>query len=113
MSAQTLQRRLGDLGTTYQGVLDDVRQRSARRLLANTDLGTGEIAFVLGFEEVNSFIRAFQVWEKTTPAKWRARPGAGRDEPQKPRRSTEAPRRAVRANERFRGVARRPDRDVG
>ena len=72
MSARTMQRRLGELGTTYQGVLDDVRQRSARRLLANTDLATGEIAFVLGFEEVNSFIRAFQAWEKTTPAKWRA-----------------------------------------
>ncbi|HTA94192.1 MAG TPA: AraC family transcriptional regulator ligand-binding domain-containing protein [Polyangiaceae bacterium] len=71
MSARTMQRRLGELGTTYQDVLDDVRRRSARRLLANTDLGTGEIAFVLGFEEVNSFVRAFQAWEKTTPAKWR------------------------------------------
>jgi AraC-like DNA-binding protein len=72
MSARTLQRRLGELGTTYHGVLDDVRQRSARRLLANTDLGTGEIAFLLGFEEVNSFVRAFQAWEGMTPAKWRA-----------------------------------------
>jgi AraC-like DNA-binding protein len=89
MSARTMQRRLGELGTTYQSVLDDVRQRSARRLLANTDLGVGEIAFVLGFEEVNSFIRAFQAWEKTTPAKWRARASVRVDEPQKQRRSAE------------------------
>lgn len=89
MSARTMQRRLGELGTTYQTVLDDVRQRSARRLLANTDLGTGEIAFVLGFEEVNSFIRAFQAWEKTTPAKWRARASVRRDQSQKQRGSAE------------------------
>lgn len=95
MSARTMQRRLGALGTTYQDVLDDVRRRSARRLLAHTDLGTGEIAFVLGFEEVNSFIRAFQGWEKTTPAKWRARASVRRDESQK-KRSRETLSRAAR-----------------
>jgi AraC-like DNA-binding protein len=73
MSARTMQRRLGELGTTYQNLLDDVRRRSARRLLASTDLGTGEVAFLLGFEEVNSFARAFHSWEGTTPSRWRAR----------------------------------------
>jgi AraC-like DNA-binding protein len=68
-----MQRRLGELGTTYQDVLDDVRRQSARRLLADTDLGTGEVAFLPGFEEVNSFARAFHTWEGTTPARWRAR----------------------------------------
>jgi AraC-like DNA-binding protein len=81
MSARTMQRRLGELGTTYQGVLEDARRRSARRLLADTDLGAGEIAFLLGFEEVNSFMRAFHGWEGTTPARWRARANARRDEP--------------------------------
>jgi AraC-like DNA-binding protein len=73
MSPRTMQRRLGELGTTYQDVLDDVRRQSALRLLASTDLGMGEVAFLLGFEEVNSFARAFHAWEGTTPAKWRAR----------------------------------------
>jgi AraC-like DNA-binding protein len=72
MSPRTLQRRLGELGTSYQKVLDDVRRRSARRLLANTDLGAGEVAFLLGFEELNSFTRAFHAWEGTTPTRWRA-----------------------------------------
>ena len=72
MSPRTLQRRLAELGTTYQKLLDDVRHRSARRLLANTDLGAGEVAFLLGFEELNSFTRAFHCWEGTTPARWRA-----------------------------------------
>jgi len=73
MSARTLQRRLGELGTTYQDLLDDVRHRTARRLLTSTSLGVGEVAFLLGFEEVNSFQRAFRIWEGTTPAGWRER----------------------------------------
>jgi AraC-like DNA-binding protein len=72
MSARTLQRRLEDTGTTYQELLDEVRRQSARRLLANTDLDAGEVAFLLGFEELNSFTRAFQAWEGTTPTRWRA-----------------------------------------
>jgi AraC-like DNA-binding protein len=71
MSPRTLQRRLGELGTSYQKLLDDVRHRTARRLLAKTDLGPGEVAFLLGFEELNSFTRAFHSWEGTTPARWR------------------------------------------
>jgi AraC-like DNA-binding protein len=81
MSARTMQRRLGELGTTYQDVLDDIRRRSARQLLANTDLGVGEVAFLLGFEEVNSFTRAFLAWENTTPAKWRERASVRREPP--------------------------------
>jgi AraC-like DNA-binding protein len=70
-SPRTLQRRLESEGTTYQDILDDVRRRSARRLLSDTDLTTGEIAFVLGFDELNSFSRAFQAWEGSTPLRWR------------------------------------------
>jgi AraC-like DNA-binding protein len=72
MSPRTLQRRLEELGTSYQELLDDVRRRSARRLLADTDLDAGEVAFLLGFEELNSFTRAFHAWEGTTPTRWRA-----------------------------------------
>jgi AraC-like DNA-binding protein len=75
MSPRTLQRRLEQLGTSYQELLDDVRRRSARRLLANTDLDSGEVAFLLGFEELNSFTRAFRAWEGTTPTQWRTKQG--------------------------------------
>ena len=74
-----MQRRLGALGTSYQALLDDVRRQSARKLLANTDLAVGEVAFLLGFEEGNSFVRAFNAWEGTSPARWRERArGQGR-----------------------------------
>jgi AraC-like DNA-binding protein len=72
LSPRTLQRRLEAVGTTYQELLDDVRRQSARRLLSNTDLDAGEVAFLLGFEELNSFTRAFHTWEGTTPTRWRA-----------------------------------------
>jgi AraC-like DNA-binding protein len=71
MSPRTLQRRLGDLGTSYQSLLDDVRHDTSRRLLANTDLNAGEVAFLVGFEELNSFTRAFHGWEGVTPSRWR------------------------------------------
>jgi AraC-like DNA-binding protein len=72
MSARTLQRRLAEVGTTYQEALDGVRRQVACRLLANTDLDAGAVAFLLGFEELNSFTRAFSAWEGTTPSRWRA-----------------------------------------
>jgi AraC-like DNA-binding protein len=72
-SPRTLQRRLSEEGTSYQRLLDEVRRSVARRLLSETELDAGEIAFVLGFEELNSFTRAFQAWEGTTPRRWRGR----------------------------------------
>jgi hypothetical protein len=67
----------------------------------------GEVAFLLGFEEVNSFLRAFHTWEGTALATWRARASARKDELQEKRRSADVPRRtdglggrAARANGR-------------
>ncbi|WP_211194762.1 AraC family transcriptional regulator [Pyxidicoccus fallax] len=76
LSPRTLQRRLEEEGTTYQALLDEVRHQSARQLLVSTDLDASEVAFLLGYEELNSFTRAFQGWEGTTPLRWR---GAERD----------------------------------
>lgn len=71
VSSRTLQRRLGELGTSYQALLEDVRHECARNLLATTDLETSEVAFLLGFEELNSFTRAFHLWEGASPNHWR------------------------------------------
>lgn len=71
MSTRTLQRRLGEHGVSYQQVLDDVRHKTAVRLLQAEGLDVSEIAFLLGFEELNSFARAFHGWEGTTPKRWR------------------------------------------
>ncbi|HJT98472.1 MAG TPA: AraC family transcriptional regulator ligand-binding domain-containing protein [Rhodanobacteraceae bacterium] len=70
-SGRTLQRRLTEAHTSFQDQLDDVRHVAARRLLENTELEPIEIAFLLGFAEPNSFVRAFRSWERTTPLRWR------------------------------------------
>ncbi|WP_413514620.1 AraC family transcriptional regulator [Serratia proteamaculans] len=72
VSPRTLQRRLQQHGYSYQQLLDKTRHRTACQLLAETDLEPGEIAFVLGFEELNSFSRAFIQWEAQTPNRWRS-----------------------------------------
>ena len=72
VSPRTPQRRLEESGTNYQQLLDEVRQDTAHKLLAATDLESGQIAFLLGFEELNSFTRAFHGWEGATPMRWRA-----------------------------------------
>jgi AraC-like DNA-binding protein len=66
-----MQRRLAEQETSYQKLLDGVRDETARRLLADTDLDVGEIAFLLGFDELNSFSRRFHAWQGATPAWWR------------------------------------------
>jgi AraC-like DNA-binding protein len=76
LSPRTLQRRLQRHGYSYQQLLDKTRHRTACRLLADTDLEPGEIAFVLGFEELNSFSRAFIQWEALTPSRWRTQRAA-------------------------------------
>lgn len=68
---RTLQRRLAREGTAYQTLLDEVRRATAQRLLVATELLETEVAFFLGFEEANSFRRAFRKWEGVSPRCWR------------------------------------------
>ena len=67
ISNRTLQRRLREEGTTFQKVLDELREELARHYLATTDFTSAEISFLLGYEEPNSFFRAFRVWTGQTP----------------------------------------------
>ena len=71
ISSRTLQRRLDASSTTFQQQLSAVRRTTSSRLLINTDLDVVAIAMLLGFEEPNSFLRAFRAWEQTTPLRWR------------------------------------------
>ncbi len=71
VSPRTLQRRLTEANTNYQTILDEARLDVALKLLGNTQMEPGEIAFYLGYEEVNSFLRAFNRWQGVTPTQWR------------------------------------------
>jgi AraC-like DNA-binding protein len=67
VSARTLQRRLQDEGTSFQRILDTLRASLAHHYLRNTEMSSAEISFLLGFEDSNSFARAFQSWTGKTP----------------------------------------------
>ena len=73
MSARTLQRRLTDAELTFQQLVEDTRRKLARHYLKQSAVELNETAFLLGFEDANSFFRAFQGWEGTSPNEWRQR----------------------------------------
>ncbi|HEX4339076.1 MAG TPA: AraC family transcriptional regulator [Polyangiaceae bacterium] len=73
MSVATLRRRLGDEGTTYAEVVDDIRKQLADRYLKERALTVSEIAFLLGFANVTAFHRAFKRWRGMPPAAYRAK----------------------------------------
>jgi AraC-like DNA-binding protein len=66
-SPRTLQRQLQREGTTFQAVLADTREDLARHYLGHGAMPTAEIAYLLAYEDTNSFYRAFRTWTGTTP----------------------------------------------
>jgi AraC-like DNA-binding protein len=70
-SSRTLQRRLQDAGSSYQRVLDEARHQMARYYLGNSVLELNEAAYLLGYEDAKSFVRAFRTWEGIPPGLWR------------------------------------------
>jgi len=68
VSQRTLQRRLLDHGRSYRSVVEEVRRSEALRLVEETDLPLGEVAYLVGFRELSSFFRAFRRWSDCTPS---------------------------------------------
>jgi AraC-like DNA-binding protein len=71
LSPRTLQRRLQDDGSSYQRVLEEARRHLARHYLAHSQLDLNDAAFLLGYNDAASFVRAFRAWEGVPPARWR------------------------------------------
>jgi AraC-like DNA-binding protein len=67
MSKRTLQRRLDEENETFRTLVNGTRERLARHYLTQTNLSGGEIAFLLGFDDPNSFFRAVHDWTGKTP----------------------------------------------
>jgi len=72
MGERTLQRRITDEGSTFRELLNETRQELVRQYLRDNSVEITEAAFLLGYEDPNSFYRAFRSWEGKTPAEWRA-----------------------------------------
>lgn len=72
-SERTLQRRLGERGLVWKGLVEDVRRELAIRYLQNGKIPLGEVAFLLGYSEQSAFHRAFRRWTGATPLAFRRR----------------------------------------
>lgn len=73
LSERTLSRRLKAQGSSFEQVLDEVRQSAALNAVGHTTRGLSDIAQSLGFAESSTFYRAFRRWTGDTPARWRKR----------------------------------------
>jgi AraC-like DNA-binding protein len=68
---RSLQRRLAELGTSFQAELDAVRNNVARRYLAETAMPLTEISTLLGYSDLAAFSRAFKRINGRAPLVWR------------------------------------------
>lgn len=73
MTKRTLQRKLSEENTTFQKQLNHTREMLAIHYIRNTDLTTNDIAYLLGYQELNSFLRAFTAWTGTSITEYKKR----------------------------------------
>ncbi|WP_030223260.1 helix-turn-helix domain-containing protein [Streptomyces bikiniensis] len=74
VSTRTVQRRLEEHGTTWNGELDSLRRSHVTRLLHDTNLAVDTVAARSGYADARALRRAVQRWYGTTPAALRRRP---------------------------------------
>ena len=72
MSERSLRRKLAAEGSSYRGVLAQVRETMARAYLRDTGLHLDEIAERLGYSDAANFSHAFRRWTGMTPGTFRA-----------------------------------------
>ncbi|KRN28706.1 transcriptional regulator [Lactobacillus selangorensis] len=68
---RTLQRNLHAEKTSFQKQLNSVREVLAKNYLQTTQFSSDEIAFLIGYQGVNSFLRAFSAWTGMTVSEYR------------------------------------------
>lgn len=74
LSTRSLQRQLRAEGTSFSGLLDQVRHQVSLEHLDN-GRSVEEIAFVLGFSRAAAFQRAFKRWTGMSPREYKKRRG--------------------------------------
>ena len=71
LTPRTLQRKLQELGTSHNELLEQMRRQLAMRYLREREMAICEVAYLLGFSESSSFHRAFKRWTGLTPREFR------------------------------------------
>ena len=71
LSERTLQRRITMEGKTFRTLLSEARRELGHQLLSDPSIAVEEAAYLLGYQDTNSFYRVFREWEDLTPGNWR------------------------------------------
>jgi AraC-like DNA-binding protein len=70
VSPRSLQRKLKDERVTYQELADDVRKSLALHYVETGGYYAKEISYMLGYNELSAFSRAFKRWTGKAPARY-------------------------------------------
>lgn len=71
MSARSFTRHLAQEGTSFSEILDQLRNRLARRYLEDERISLQQIAWLLGYSEIGAFNHAFKRWTGISPGRAR------------------------------------------
>lgn len=71
LNVRTMHRRLSEEGTTWQKILDSLRQELALGFLRDSDMTQSDIAERLGYSDIRSFQRNFKRQKGMTPGEYR------------------------------------------
>lgn len=72
MSLRTAQRVSSEQRTSVQELIENIREKRAKELLADRHNDISAISFILGYSDERAFRRAFQRWTGQSPSDFRA-----------------------------------------
>jgi AraC-like DNA-binding protein len=70
-SARTLTRKLAEEGMSFSSILDDVRASLAVRYMRSGEPTMSQLAWLLGYREPSTLVRAFKRWTGKTATEFR------------------------------------------
>jgi AraC-like DNA-binding protein len=70
LSVRTLQRKLEEEGISFQYIADQARKQLALKYLKSGEHQIKEISYMLGYNELSAFTRAFKRWTGTPPTSY-------------------------------------------
>jgi AraC-like DNA-binding protein len=73
MGSKTLERRLAERGQSFSALLDGTRYGTVRHYLEETDMRLSQVAYMAGYTEPATLVRAFKRWTGATPMQFRER----------------------------------------
>lgn len=79
ISKRTLQRRLAEENSGFHKELDQTRELLAKHYIRDTGMDSSDIAYLLGYQELNSFLRAFKKWTGMSITEYRKSYGSDQD----------------------------------